>query len=429
MGARDSFLSHSQIPPSWFSASAQWFSNPMATYKYRVRTESGQIQAGMVDAPTMDDAGAALEERGYEVLVLEAFKPKVADQALNFLNRVKPKDIVVMSRTLSVMVSAAVPLVDALKNIANTTENPKLKSIMIDVAGEVESGARLSDAFERHPKTFSSFFINMIRSGETSGQLEEVLSYLADQQEKDYDLTSKIKGALIYPAFILSALVVVGFIMMTFVVPKLTEILEEADMELPVTTKILIAVSGFFESYWYLVIFIAVVAVLVFRVWMKTPGGKLLFDKMLLRAPIFGRLFSSIYVVRFTRSFATLIHGGVDQVGALEIVSSIVGNQVWKKMVFETIQEVNEGNSLITSFQRNKTVPTMMNQMIAVGEETGRLQEVLNRVADFYKREVDNMVANLVTLIEPIVMILLGVAVGVMVSAILLPMYNLSNAV
>jgi len=152
-------------------------------------------------------------------------------------------------------------------------------------------------------------------------------------------------------------------------------------------------------------------------------------DQMKLKAPIFGLLFSRIYVVRFTRSFATLIHGGVDQISALEIVSAIVGNQVWKKMVYETIQEVNEGNSLTTAFRRNKSVPTMMIQMISVGEETGKLQETLNHVADFYKREVDNLVANLVTLIEPIVMVLLGLAVGVMVSAILLPMYQMSSAV
>lgn len=387
------------------------------------------MQAGMVDAPTAEDAAGALEERGFEVLVVEPYEPSIAQRSMSFLNRVKAKDIVVMSRTLSVMVSAAVPLVDALKNLATQTENPKLKEVMMDVASEVESGSRLSDAFEKHPKVFSSFFINMIRSGETSGQLEEVLSYLADQQEKDYDLTSKIKGALIYPAFILSALLVVGFIMMTFVVPKLTAVLEEAGMELPISTKILIAVSSFFENYWYVVIILAIGAAIGISIAMKTPAGRALWDRLKISAPLFGTLFNRIYVVRFTRSLATLIHGGVDQVSALEIVSGIVGNQVWKKMIFETIQEVNEGNSITTAFRRNKHVPTMMNQMLAVGEDTGKLTEVMNRVADFYKREVDNIVANLVTMIEPVVMILLGLAVGVMVSAILLPMYQMSSAV
>jgi type II secretory pathway component PulF len=401
----------------------------MPTFRYRVRTEDGRIQAGIVDASTIDEANAALTERGFEVLLLEPYRARGKQQFLAFMNRVKSKDIVVVSRTLSVMVSAAVPLVDALRNIALQTENPALKSVMTDISAEVEAGSRLSDAFERHPKIFSSFFVNMIRSGETSGQLEGVLEYLADQQEKDYDMTSKIKGALIYPAFILTALFVVGFIMMTFVIPKLTAILEEANIDLPLSTKMLILVSGFFQRFWFIVLILIVIAVIVIKVASKTPAGRMLIDYLKLKIPLFSTLFNRIYVVRFTRSFATLIHGGVDQVKALEIVSAIVGNQVWKKMVYDTIQEVNEGNSLTTAFRRNKNVPAMMNQMIAVGEETGRLQDVLNRVADFYKREVDALVSNLVTLIEPMIMVLLGVAVGVMVSAILLPMYQMSSAV
>lgn len=389
------------------------------------------MQAGLVDAPTPTDANDALQERGYEVLVLEPYKPRVTSAKLSipFLNRIKTKDIVILSRTLSVMISASVPLVDALKSITAETINTKLKEVLADVSSEVESGARLSDALEKHPKVFSAFFINMIRSGETSGQLERVLDYLADQQEKDYDLTSKIRGALIYPAFILTALFVVGFIMMAFVIPKLTEILEEAQVALPLSTKMLIVVSGFFEHYWFLLIILLVAAVIGFRVAVKTTSGRLLWDTIKINLPIFGKLFRGIYVIRFTRSFATLLQGGVDQITTLEIVSAIVGNQVWKRMIFETIQEVNEGNSLTTAFVRSKHVPPIMNQMIAVGEDTGRLQEVMMRVADFFKREVDNLVGNLVTLIEPIVMILLGLAVGVMVSAILLPLYNLSSGV
>lgn len=402
----------------------------MATFKYRVRTSQGQMQAGAVEAPTVEDASAALTERGFEILVLEQARAKKAGEiSLPFLNRITAKDIVVVSRTLSVMISASVPLVDAIKNIANQTENPNLRAVMQDVASEVEGGARLSDAFERHPRVFSGFFINMIRSGETSGQLEQVLEYLADQQEKDYDLTSKIKGALIYPAFILFALGAVGFIMMSFVVPKLTQILQEANVPLPITTRILIVVSGFFANYWWLVLILLGIAVVLLRIAIQTPGGRFMFDRFILRVPVFGKLFERIYVVRFCRSLATLLHGGVDQIGALEIVAGVVGNQVWKRMVFETIKEVNEGNSITTAFGRSKHVPTMMNQMLAVGEETGKLQEVLQRVAAFFNREVDNLVANLVTLIEPIVMILLGLGVGVMVSAILLPLYQLSSAI
>ena len=400
----------------------------MPAFKYRVRTSEGQIQAGLVDAPTQTDAADALTERGYEVLILEPYSPSSVKQTFSFLNRVKAKDVIIVSRTLSVMISASVPLVDALKNIAAQTVNPTLRDIMKDVASEVETGARLSDAFERHPKVFGGFFVNMIRSGETSGQLEGVLEYLADQQEKDYDLTSRIKSAFIYPGFIMSALLGVGFLMMTFVVPSLTKILQEAGVELPITTKILIFVSGIFEKNWILMIIAIIGLVVLFQAFVRTPYGKLQWDGVKLHMPIFGKMFQNMYVVRFSRSLATLIQGGVDQVTALEIVAGIVGNQVWRKMVFDTIKEVNEGNSITTAFVRNKGIPSMMIQMLAVGEDTGKLQEVLNRVADFFRRELDNTVRNLVTLIEPIVMILLGLAVGVMVSAILLPLYNLSSA-
>ncbi|MCW1892575.1 MAG: type II secretion system F family protein [Candidatus Uhrbacteria bacterium] len=401
----------------------------MPTYKYRVRTEDSRIQAGLVDAANPNQASEALTERGFEVMLLEPYEANKAKDALSFLSRVKAKDIVIMSRTLSVMVSASVPLVDALKNIAIQTPNPTLRQIMMDVASEVESGARLSDAFERHPKTFGSFFVNMIRSGETSGQLQQVLEYLADQQEKDYDLTSRIRGAFIYPAFVITALGVVGFLMITFVIPSLTAILEEAGGELPISTRMLIGVSSFFQQFWVLIIFMVGAAVVGAQFFIRTPYGREFFDTIKLRMPIFGKLFQDIYVVRFSRSLGTLISGGVDQVTALEIVAGIVGNQVWRRLVFDTIREVNEGNSITTAFLRSRYVPTLMNQMIAVGEETGRLQEVLDRVSDFFKREVDNLVRNLVTLIEPIVMVILGLAVGVMVSAILLPLYNMSSAV
>jgi type II secretory pathway component PulF len=401
----------------------------MASFRYRVRTSEGRTQAGLVDATDAQEANAALIERGYEILLLEPITSGgISLKSIPFLNAIKVKDVVVVARTLSVMVSASVPLVDSLKNIARQSQNPKLRAVMADIAGEVESGARLSDALERHPKVFSSFFINMVRSGETSGQLEQVLEYLADQQEKDYDLTSKIRGAMIYPAFIIVVMAIVGFIMMTFVVPQLLEILKESNVALPLSTQILISVSGFFQHFWILILVVVFGAILGVRVALQTPGGRLIYDRILLNVPIFNQLLERIYVVRFCRSLSTLLRGGVDQVGALEIVAGVIGNQVWRNMVIETIKEINEGNSITTVFLRSKHIPTMMTQMMAVGEETGRLQEVLQRVAAFFNREVDNLVANLVTLIEPLVIVLLGGAVGIMVSAILLPLYQISSA-
>lgn len=401
----------------------------MATFKYRAKALDGQIQAGLIEAEDLSNANLALEERGFAPLLIEPYKGMAAASrsVLSFLNRVKPKDLVAAIRSLSVMVSASVPITEAVHNIARQTENPVLQRILNDVAGEIEGGARLSDALSHHPKVFSAFFINMVRSGETSGQLSETLEYLADQQEKDFDLMSKIKGAMIYPAFIVCAMVIVGFVMMTFVVPKLVQVLQEAQVELPITTRMLIWTSGFFQSYWWLVIILAVAAGIGFRAYINTKPGRYNWDRVKLYIPIFGKLFREVYVVRFTRSLATLLRGGVDLVEALEIVSLVIGNEVWRQAVTETIQEVNDGNSIITAFQRYPVVPTMMNQMLTVGEGTGRTQDILLRVSAFYAREIDNMVGNLTKLIEPIILLILGVGVAILVSAILLPLYSLSS--
>lgn len=401
----------------------------MPAFKYRVRLPDGRLQAGLIQAEDQTAAQAALEERDMEVMLLEQQSGRAAasTQLLSFLNQIKPKDLVIMSRTLSVMVSASVPLTEAVRNIAHQTTNPKLRVVMIDVASDVEGGGRLSDALEKYSNVFSGFFVNMIRSGETSGQLSEVLEYLADQQEKDYDLTSKIRGAMIYPAFIMGTMVVIGFVMMTFVVPKLVSVLQDAGVDLPLSTRMLIAVSGFFVSYWWLIILLVIGLIIGVRVALTTPEGRYVWDSIKLRIPIFGKLFQRVYVVRFSRSLATLMKGGVDMVGALQIVSGVMENEVWRQLVLETIREVNDGNSLTTVFDRYSFIPPMMNQMLVVGETTGRTQEILNRLSTFFSREVDNVVANLVALIEPLVLILLGVGVGVMVSAILLPLYSLSS--
>ncbi len=401
----------------------------MPQYKYRARTSDARITAGLIEATNEEEAQLALAERNLQPLTLEPYKgiDVVQKRALGFLNRVTAKDLVVLSRTLSVMVSASVPIPEAVRDIAKQTQNPSLRSVMLDVANEIEGGARLSDGLERHPNVFSSFFINMVRSGETTGQLSEVLAYLADQQEKDYDLLAKIKGAMIYPAFIIGTMGAMGFVMMTFVVPKLVSVLKEANVPLPITTRMLIATSGFMQSYWWLIILMAIASTIGFRAWIATPSGRYAWDTVKIRVPGFGSLFQRVYVVRFARSLSTLVKGGVDVVSALEIVASVIGNEVWKRMVHEAIQEVNDGNSMVTAFQRHTFVPAMMNQMIAVGEGTGRTQEILLRVSDFYSREIDNQVSNLTKLIEPIVIIILGIGVGILVSAILLPLYQLSS--
>lgn len=403
----------------------------MATFSYRAKLSDGRIQAGLIQAGSKEEAKMALEERGMTAQVVEErLRAEAVSQGLvMWLNRVSEKELVIFARTLAVMVSASVTITDALRNISSQTKNPKFQSILLQVASEVEGGGKFSDALEKHTEIFSSFYVNMVRSGETSGQLAEVLDYLADQQEKDFDLTSKIKGAMIYPAFIIGTMVVVGFVMMTFVVPKLVGVLQEANVELPWTTKTLIAVSGFFANNWLLLLVAMIALAVGWNVGIRTPRGRYLWDYAKLRLPVIGKLSQEVAVVRFSRSLATLAKGGVDLVSALEIVAGVMDNEVWRRIILQTIHEVNDGNSLTTVMAREAIVPPMMIQMLSIGEGTGKTNEVLQRLASFFSRDIDNVVANLVHLIEPLVLIVLGLGVGVLVSAILLPMYQLSQSI
>ena len=326
------------------------------------------------------------------------------------------------------MSSATLPIVTALRILEKQTANPKLKVIASEIGDEVEGGAKLSAALAKYPDVFSSFYINMITSGETSGKVDEVLNYLADEQEKNYDLTSRIKGAMIYPAFILGGLLIVGAVMMIYVVPKLTTILEEAGTELPFSTKLLIAVSNFLANYWWLLLIILVGGFFLFQLYARTPRGKHLWHTIQLKIPIVGTIYRHIYLVRFTRSMYTLVIGGVPLTRSLEIVSGVVGSAVFENLIKRTIREVEDGNSIATIFNQSKEVPAMVSQMMIVGEKTGRLEEIFKRLSDFYTHEVDSLVTNLVTLLEPIIMLVMGVAVGFIVSSILLPMYRLSGS-
>lgn len=399
----------------------------MAFYRYRAHREEEMIE-GMVEAPNVEAASEVLTDRGLSIINIEESDiGRKFSINLVIFQRVKQKDIVIFSRQLSVMISATLPIVQSLRILVKQTENPYFKSVISELADEVEGGQKFSVALGKHKNIFTNFYVSMVRSGETSGKLDEVLVYLADQLEKDYDLRSKIKGAMIYPAFIISGLVMVGIVMMIFVIPKLTEMLTASGQELPAATRVLIATSSFMRDYWWLLIIIVIGFVAAIRFIVKTPAGKKAKDMLLLRLPVFGKLFQRIYLVRFTRSLSTLIVGGVPLTAALKIVNEVVGNAVYQEIIEETIEAVEDGESVATVMLESSVVPSLVSQMMSVGEKTGRLDEVLARVSDFYSREIENIVSNLTSLIEPFIMIVIGVAVGGMVAAIILPMYNLAN--
>ncbi|MFZ5391069.1 MAG: type II secretion system F family protein [Patescibacteria group bacterium] len=401
----------------------------MSLYEYKAKNLKGHLISGTVEAANETNALEILADRHFTPFYLkEMSSHRWMDIGFKLFNRIKAKDLVIFSRQLAVMTAATVPLVESLRILVKQTENEALRVVVSDVADEVEGGAKLSAALGKYPNTFSDFYINMVKSGETSGRLDDTLNYLADEAEKNYDLMSKIKGAMTYPAFIIVGLVIVGFVMMIFVVPKLTSILQESQTALPFSTRLLIGTSGFLQTRWWLLLIILAGLVVLFRLATQTGTGRMVWHRFQLRLPVIGQLFKKIYLVRFTRSLGTLLQGGVPLTRSLAVVADVVGNEVFKEMIRSTIKEVEEGNSISTIFLESNIVPAMVSQMMVVGEKTGRLEEILQRLSNFYGREVENQVTNLVTLVEPLIMIILGLAVGLMVSAIILPLYNLAGS-
>ncbi len=400
-------------------------------FEYRAKNESGKTVTGNIEAANEKVALEMLSDQNLIIISLtKQDKLPIWRRPLNisFLQRVKPKQMVFLSRQLSVMVSAGLPLVQALEVLSEQSDNHYLKKVLQKVADDVREGRRFSVALAQFPKVFDDFYINMVRAGETAGKLDEVLNYLADQKEKNYDLISKIKSAMIYPAFVIAAVIGVMVLMMVFVIPQLTGVLKEAGVDLPLPTRILISLSDFFSSNLLILIigFLFLVAGFIF--WIKTPKGKALWDKFLLKLPVFGDLFEEIYLVRFTRSLSTLIVGGIPISSGLKIVAKVVGSSVYKKTIQDAVIDVEEGRSISDSFKGAPHIPDMLSQLLSVGERTGRLDDVLMKISDFYSREVQNTLSKLVTLLEPIIIIFLGVVVGGMVAAIVLPMYQMATA-
>lgn len=406
----------------------------MLVFNYRAATRTGDQVTGIVEAQNPTAAANLLADKELVVISLEESSRSVsAAEAVHHRNpfkRIKVKDVVIFTRQLAVMVSANLPLVQSLKILAGQGANPALQSVVAEVASEVEGGMKLSRALARHPKQFSDFYVNIVRSGETSGKLDEVLNYLADELEKDYDLNAKIKGAMIYPAFILSGMLIVGSLMVAFVIPQLTTIIVNAGIEVPLATRVLIFFSRAVRGYWWLMVGLVILATIAWRRYLVTPHGRAQWDYLKLHVPIFGPLLQRVYLVRFSRSLGTLLVGGVPLTSALEVVADVVGNATYKELLLQTVKAVEDGNPIASLMHgRPDVVPPMVTQMLSVGEQTGRVDAVLDRLSNFYSREIDNLVLNLGALIEPIVIVILGLGVAGMVLAVILPMYSVAQSV
>lgn len=399
----------------------------MAIFRYKARNKKGKIKTGIDIGLNESDLITRFRRKELEIFSLAPAEDDLETKIKLFVERSGTRDLVIFARQFSVMISANVPVVESLLILIEQTANFSLKKMIADIAFEVDAGSLLSDAFQKRPGIFSNFFVNIIRSGETSGKLDEVLDYLADEMEKGYDMSSKVKGAMIYPIFILVGLVAVGVVLLVYVIPNLTSVLSESGAELPTATRIVIGASDFLQHYLLLIIIAVIGLTFLGHYYFKTYNGRRNLDFFKLHMPIFGTLFKYIYLMRFTRSLSTLLKGGVTITKSLEVVAEVVSNIIYEEIILATLESINDGNPLSTVMDNESTIPKMVPQMLAVGERTGKIDVVLDKITEFYGRETDKMLANLSTLMEPIIMTVMGIGVGIMVAAVIMPMYNMAS--
>lgn len=398
-------------------------------FEYIAKNEDGKRITGEVQADSKGEALLKLQQKGYYVSELEEVKvpfyEKELDINLSFLESVNDTDLVMFSRQLAIMLGSQIGIIDSLRILTHQIEKDTFKEIIEDVADKVEEGEPFSKALERHDDVFSEFFIGAIESGEASGNLPQSLEYLEDHIERNSQFKKKLIGALIYPMFIVFVFSFVVAFLLLFVIPDLVEMIEELDAEMPMITQVVITASDFIVD-WGLVILGLIIALAIgFKKALDTKKGKEIFDKVLLKIPAFGSFAKKVYLTYFAESMSTLISSGLDIVKALEVTENIVGNTVYKRIVGETKKDVKEGKDISESLQKHPTFfPSLVTQMIVVGERTGEMEKILNSIVKFYRDEVERTMESYIKIAEPALIIMLGIVVGGLVMSVLLPIYN-----
>lgn len=401
-------------------------------FNYEARTQDGEIQAGTIES---SDEKAAIEFLQHHNLVVVSVRStatsarSLAEKFLPFIYRIKKSELAVFSRQLAILIEAKVSLVQSLRSIVEQNENNVFRETIYDIASNVEAGMSFSSSLSRYPDIFSPFYVNLVKSGEASGDLEGMLIYLAGHLEKESELDSKVKGAFIYPSVIMAVFGLVGIVFMVYIVPKITEMFKDTGKELPFITKIVIFISDALIHY-SLVLLIAAGGIAWFlKYWFKYQKGNETWDVIKLKLPVFGNLFKKIYIARFTENLSTLISGGIAMIKALQITANVIENTAYKKMILRAADMVKTGESMSSVFKQDRELmPPMVVTMVSIGEKTGKLDTVLKKIAYFYGREVDEVVSNISSLIEPVIILMLGVAAAILVAAILLPIYDIAGA-
>lgn len=398
-------------------------------FNYQAIDQSGQAQRGSIDAINIDVAVSSLQKRG---LVISSIAPSAGGSVLstriNFLSGVRTRDIVLLSRQLATLFQAQVSALQIFRLLSAESEKPALAEKLLDVADELQGGSSISKALAKHPEVFSEFYVNMVRAGEESGKLDETFGYLADYLERSYEVVSKARNALIYPAFVVLVFIAVMALMFVAVIPNLSAILIESGQEIPIYTKAVIGISDFFVNYGIFLLALLILGGFFLWRWGRTERGAYALDRFKLSFPYIGTLYTKLYLSRISDNMNTMLISAIPILKTLEITAAVVGSRVYKGVIDEAVADVKSGKSVSDSLGRHKEIPGIMTQMMKVGEETGELGSILKTLSRFYAREVGNAVDTLVSLIEPVLVILLGLGVGFLLASVLIPIYNISAA-
>ncbi|MHB0975696.1 MAG: type II secretion system F family protein [Candidatus Aquicultorales bacterium] len=397
-----------------------------ATYVYKVRDRQGKLIQGSLEGDSLTTIVTKLRQMGY--VVVDVSERSVASKEIaipGFSNRVKPKDLTVFSRQFATMINAGLSLTKSLAILSEQTESKALSKIVAEMLQDVEKGRALSESMVKHARTFPSIFINMVKAGEAGGVLDEVLMRVADHFESEAAIKSKIKSAMAYPTVMFMMSMLITFVLITFIVPIFVNMFSQMGGDLPLPTKLLLGLSGFMQTWWWALGISGIAFYFAFRSYKRTENGRMKVDTIKLKLPIFGKLIQKMSVGRFSRTLGTLLSSGVPILQALEIVADSSGNAVVARAVKATRGSIKEGETIAKPLTGDKVFPPMVVQMIAVGEETGALDTMLDKIADFYDQEVSTAVETLTSIIEPILIVVMGMLIGGIIVSLYLPMFNI----
>ncbi|MDO8565358.1 MAG: type II secretion system F family protein [bacterium] len=397
-------------------------------FNYKALDNSGKHSAGAIEAVSLDVAVGSLQKRGLIIVEIEPAEKESWLSKWHLGTGVANKEIVILSRQMATLFEAQVSPLKIFNLLAAEVDNDVLRKQLNQVVTDIQGGATISKALSKHPDVFSEFYVNMVRSGEETGKLNETFNYLADHLDRQYEVVSKVKNALIYPAFVISVFLAVMVLMFTVIIPKISTIIVESGQEIPIYTKIVFGVSHFFIDYGIILVVALIVMAFFLVRYTRTPVGKASFSRFKLEVPFVGELYRKLYLSIIADNMNTMILSGIPMVKAIEVTSSVVDNEIYNQLLTDTVLAVKSGSPLSEALSVHPEIPGMLVQMIRVGEETGELGKIFRTMAHFYQRDVLNTVDTLVSLIEPVMIVTLGLGVGILLASVLIPIYEIANS-